>query len=504
MKDKMTAGFLALFLGGVGAHRFYLGQTKLGVLYLVFCWTYIPSLIGFVEGLLFFIRSERDFLARYNPQLPYTVERPYNPLVPTSSEAIEGYNKEKIKPKTLVSATSQKYDTYDVIRDIEALHNAEQYETLVKKYGDTGAVEKLPSSQLPGAYGGIGNAYYKLGEMDAAIAYFLKAYELETYKMSHKRNLLSMYYIAQDYDKVIEWSDKMDLQRLKQEKSWDDFYYGLFKLKGAYEKMGKPEAAINALKLAPLRAQYINTDLQDVFFEMGKLHESIGEEKEALRWYQKLHTAAPQYEGVLECIDRLTANGVKTRATPPKERIGLDFPLTGGIDFTAFDFETANQSRSSACALGVAVVRAGLIIHTQTWLINPQTKSFRFTDIHGITYDMVKDEPHFGELWQEIKPLFKGQRVVAHNGSSFDIHVLYALWEKFNIAPVSVKLVDTLYVSRSKWSHFENHKLGTICNELDIELNHHEAGSDALAAAKILLAAIEDDIESERKYLMAA
>jgi TM2 domain-containing membrane protein YozV len=119
MKDKMTAGFLALFLGGVGAHRFYLGQTKLGVLYLVFCWTYIPSFVGFIEGLLFFIRSKRDFHARYSPQLPY------NPPVPTSSEAIEGYNKEKIKPKTLVSATSQKYDTYDVIRDIEALHNAE-------------------------------------------------------------------------------------------------------------------------------------------------------------------------------------------------------------------------------------------------------------------------------------------------------------------------------------------------------------------------------------------
>jgi len=49
-KSPTTAVLLALFLGGLGAHKFYLGQTGLGVLYLVFCWTYIPAILGLVEA----------------------------------------------------------------------------------------------------------------------------------------------------------------------------------------------------------------------------------------------------------------------------------------------------------------------------------------------------------------------------------------------------------------------------------------------------------------------
>lgn len=48
-KDPRTAFWLAFFLGGIGAHKFYLEQTPAGVLYLVFCWTFIPAVISFIE-----------------------------------------------------------------------------------------------------------------------------------------------------------------------------------------------------------------------------------------------------------------------------------------------------------------------------------------------------------------------------------------------------------------------------------------------------------------------
>jgi TM2 domain-containing membrane protein YozV len=48
-KDATVAILLALFLGGLGAHQFYLGNTGLGVLYALFVWTFIPSLIALVE-----------------------------------------------------------------------------------------------------------------------------------------------------------------------------------------------------------------------------------------------------------------------------------------------------------------------------------------------------------------------------------------------------------------------------------------------------------------------
>lgn len=64
-KDKATAGILAILLGGIGAHKFYLGETGLGILYLCFCWTFIPSLIGFIEGIIYLTKSDEEFEAKY-------------------------------------------------------------------------------------------------------------------------------------------------------------------------------------------------------------------------------------------------------------------------------------------------------------------------------------------------------------------------------------------------------------------------------------------------------
>lgn len=66
MKSKTTAGLLALFLGGLGIHKFYLGQGIQGALYLFFCWTGIPLLISFFEGISYFLMAEQKFNALYN------------------------------------------------------------------------------------------------------------------------------------------------------------------------------------------------------------------------------------------------------------------------------------------------------------------------------------------------------------------------------------------------------------------------------------------------------
>jgi TM2 domain-containing membrane protein YozV len=51
-KDEIAGVLFAIFLGGFGIHHFYLGRTGLGILYLAFCWTGIPHLIGFIEAFL--------------------------------------------------------------------------------------------------------------------------------------------------------------------------------------------------------------------------------------------------------------------------------------------------------------------------------------------------------------------------------------------------------------------------------------------------------------------
>ena len=49
-KNECTAIMLAVFLGGLGAHRFYLRQPWEGVFYVLFCWTFIPSIVALVEA----------------------------------------------------------------------------------------------------------------------------------------------------------------------------------------------------------------------------------------------------------------------------------------------------------------------------------------------------------------------------------------------------------------------------------------------------------------------
>lgn len=46
-KPSLTAYLLlALFVGGIGAHDFYVGKTGTGLIKLAFCWTGIPTIIS--------------------------------------------------------------------------------------------------------------------------------------------------------------------------------------------------------------------------------------------------------------------------------------------------------------------------------------------------------------------------------------------------------------------------------------------------------------------------
>lgn len=67
-KSRIAAALLAFFLGGIGVHKFYLGQTLWGFVYLIFCWTLIPSLIAFIEFIIYLCMSDQAFDEKYNQQ----------------------------------------------------------------------------------------------------------------------------------------------------------------------------------------------------------------------------------------------------------------------------------------------------------------------------------------------------------------------------------------------------------------------------------------------------
>lgn len=64
-KSRPIAVILALVLGGLGFHKFYMGRTGMGILYFLFCWTGLPSLVGIIEGVRYAMMDDMEFERRY-------------------------------------------------------------------------------------------------------------------------------------------------------------------------------------------------------------------------------------------------------------------------------------------------------------------------------------------------------------------------------------------------------------------------------------------------------
>lgn len=159
------------------------------------------------------------------------------------------------------------------------------------------------------------------------------------------------------------------------------------------------------------------------------------------------------------------------------------------MNFTAVDFETANYKRTSACSIGLVKVENGVIVAEKSFLIKPQPNYFipQFIDIHHITQSMVKDAPLFGELWPDIREMIEdAELLVAHN-AAFDISVLRACLEMEMIRAYLPPHLCTVKLSKQQLPYLYNHKLNTVCDHFNIELDHHEALSDARGCAQIVL-----------------
>lgn len=160
------------------------------------------------------------------------------------------------------------------------------------------------------------------------------------------------------------------------------------------------------------------------------------------------------------------------------------------MDFTAIDFETASQRRDSACQLAAVVVRQGEIVRQAKWLIRPRPLFFAPGNIriHGITPDHVRDQPEFGELWPEIAETFAGDCLVAHN-ATFDLGVLLACLRSHGHPVPDLEFTCTRAIARRAWPGRRSYGLKPLSNWLGVRFRHHDALEDAIACAKVMLAA---------------
>lgn len=66
-RNKTTATILSFFFGTIGSQKYYLGEKKNGLYSILFCWTFIPTLIGLIDFIKLITMNEARFNELYNP-----------------------------------------------------------------------------------------------------------------------------------------------------------------------------------------------------------------------------------------------------------------------------------------------------------------------------------------------------------------------------------------------------------------------------------------------------
>jgi DNA polymerase III subunit epsilon len=165
------------------------------------------------------------------------------------------------------------------------------------------------------------------------------------------------------------------------------------------------------------------------------------------------------------------------------------------VDFIAIDWETANAARGSACAVGLVEVRDGEITDTWSSLMQPPDQFSSFdannTAVHGLRAEDVVGAPRFDELWQSIEERLLPLTVVAHN-AKFDIGVIQDATGASRLRSAPLRYGCTLLLARRHYN-LDSYTLDVVSEAAGVSLtHHHDALSDSLAAAQVLLKIIED------------
>ena len=159
------------------------------------------------------------------------------------------------------------------------------------------------------------------------------------------------------------------------------------------------------------------------------------------------------------------------------------------MEFVAIDFETATGS--NACAVGIVTFKNGKIIDEFHTLIKPPNNEYNWhtIQVHGINPSDTVNSPNFSGIYNEIKKRIAGKTVVAHN-ESFDRNVLIKNMALYGLDYTELALDEnwqcTMKICKAS-DRYPNGKLNECCAVDNIELNHHEALSDARACGLLYL-----------------
>ena len=213
------------------------------------------------------------------------------------------------------------------------------------------------------------------------------------------------------------------------------------------------------------------------------------------------HFIMDNYSKLVKKEGKVTTQDV-IDAAPIQIIYGVEGYLTQDIEpepvksdtFCVFDIETTgfNKKIDKITEIAVCKVRNGEIIDEFTTFVNPERNiPDEVQELTHITPDMVKDAPTIEEVLPKFLDFVRGCILVAHN-AKFDIGFIKYNADEQHL-DFKTYVIDTLTMSRELYHHFENHKLGTIAENLGIKLEGaHRAINDTRATAKVFVKMLED------------
>lgn len=160
------------------------------------------------------------------------------------------------------------------------------------------------------------------------------------------------------------------------------------------------------------------------------------------------------------------------------------------LNFTAIDFETANGSSASPCAVGLVKVVDGKIVDTYSTLIQPPYPNDWFAQgnikVHGIKPEDVKDAPSWDYALSEMLAFISGDDLIAHN-AGFDMGVLTKSAKLIHADLPDLRYACSLIMARRTYI-LESYRLNQVAFTVGIEeFNHHDALADSDACARIVI-----------------
>lgn len=159
------------------------------------------------------------------------------------------------------------------------------------------------------------------------------------------------------------------------------------------------------------------------------------------------------------------------------------------LDYTALDFETANQFRGSPCSVGLVKVRDGRIVDERHWLMRPPAQVARFTrfntSIHGITEADVRNQPRWRDRYPDLMRFIGPDVVVAHN-AGFDVGVIREACIIDQLPYPTLDFLCSMVLARRALS-IPTYRLPFVAETLGSAIGqHHNALDDARCVAAIV------------------